>query len=94
MLRWVANRAGIDCLHAALMLIRMSALSTLKEKMIAINMKKIFKQMDDAVVSSLIDASPEKQPYRNEVEIGNLFKRLGISMKGVRTLNSCVIVQV
>jgi ubiquinone/menaquinone biosynthesis C-methylase UbiE len=94
MLRWVAKRAGIGRLHAALLLFRMSALSTLKEKMIAISMKKIFKQMDDAIASSLIDASPEKQPYRNEMEIGNLFKRLGISVKGLRPLKSCVIVQV
>ena len=92
MLRWVAKRAGVGYLHAALLLIRMSAFSTIKEKMIAFNMKKIFKKMNDA--GSLIDGSPEKQPYRNEAEIGNLFKRLGISMKGIRTLNSCVIVQV
>jgi ubiquinone/menaquinone biosynthesis C-methylase UbiE len=92
MLRWVAKRAGIGSLHAALLLTRMSALSTIKEKVIAFRMKKIFKQMDDA--SSLIAASPEKQPYRNEAEVGNLFKRLGISTKGIRTLNSCVIVQV
>jgi SAM-dependent methyltransferase len=91
LLRWVAQRAGVGGLRAALLLIRMSAFSTIKEKRIAFRMKKIFSKMND--VRSLIDGSPEKQPYRNEVEIGNLFKRLGISMKSLTTLNSCVIVQ-
>jgi ubiquinone/menaquinone biosynthesis C-methylase UbiE len=94
LLRWVAKRSGASSLYAALLLIRMSAFSTFKEKMIAINMKKIFKQMDDAIASSLIAGSAEKQPYRNEGEIGNLFRRLGISVKGIRTLNSCIIVQI
>jgi SAM-dependent methyltransferase len=91
LLRWVAQRAGVGGLRAALLLIRMSAFSTIKEKRIAFRMKTIFSKMND--VRSLIDGSPEKQPYRNEVEIGNLFKRLGISMKSLTTLNSCVIVQ-
>jgi ubiquinone/menaquinone biosynthesis C-methylase UbiE len=92
MLRWVAKKAGLGYFYAALLLVRMSAFTTIKEKTVAFNMKKIFKNMDAA--SSLIDGSPEKQPYRNEAEIGNLFKRLGIAMKEIRTLKSCVIVQV
>jgi len=41
-----------------------------------------------------INAAPERQPYRNEPEIRNLFKRLAIPMKKLEASGSCYIVQI
>ena len=64
----------------------------MKEKTHAFNMQRIFRKMDDA--NSLINAVPERQPYRNEPEIRNLFKRLAIPMKKLEASDSCYIVQI
>lgn len=92
MLRWVAKKAGTGYLRAALLLVRMSAFSTLQEKRSALNMLKVFRKMDNA--RSLIECAAEKQPYRNEAAIRKLFERLGVPMKQLRTLSSCFIVQI
>jgi hypothetical protein len=91
MLGWVAKQAGVGYCGAAVLLMRMTLFSTLREKMTALKMKKIFRQMKDA--SSLIESAPEKMPYRNEAEIRNLFKRLGLPIKHFRKLSSCFIVR-
>ena len=72
---WVAGKAGVSYLRAALLLVRMTLFSTFREKMTALKMKNIFTKMNDA--SSLIQCPPEKVPYRNEAEIKNqrLFHR-------------------
>jgi hypothetical protein len=51
-----------------------------------------FRKMDHA--NSLINAAPERQPYRNEPEIRNLFKRLAVPMKKLEASGSCYIVQI
>lgn len=91
-LRWVAQRAGVGYLRAVVMLLRTMLFSTLREKKTAIEMKKIFRKTNAA--SSLIESAPEKLPYRNEAEIKNLFGRLGVPMKQLRTLSSCFIVKI
>jgi len=92
MLKWVATKAGVSCLHAALLLIRMSLFSTFREKMTAVKMKRIFRKMKDA--NALIQSAPEKLPYRNEAEIRNLFERLGVPVKQLTALNSCIIARI
>jgi len=89
LLRWMAKQEGLGYLRAALLFLRMSAFSTLQEKTIGFSMKKIFRKVDD--LNSLIDKSPEQQPYRNEAEIRNLFGRLGIATKKITTLRSCTV---
>jgi hypothetical protein len=61
-------------------------------KKAAFNMQRIFRTRDHA--SSLINTAPERQPYRNEREIKNLFKRLAIPMKELEASGSCHIVQI
>jgi SAM-dependent methyltransferase len=90
MLRWMARQEGRGHLRAVLLLLRMSAFSTFQEKKIGFSMKKIFRKVGD--VNSLVDKSPEQQPYRNEAEIRNLFERLGVSTKRITTLHSCTVV--
>ena len=92
MLRWVAKKAGTGCLPAAFLLIRMSMFSTIKEKRSSLSMLKVFRKMEDP--RSLIESAAEKQPYRNEVEIRNLFGRLGVPIKQLRTLSSCFVVKI
>ena len=92
MLGWVAKRAGVSYARATLLLMRMTLFSTLREKLTAVKMKKIFRQMND--VSSLIESAPEKLPYRNEAEIRNLFGRLGVPMKQLTALRSCIIARI
>jgi len=92
MLEWVARKAGVNYLRAALLLVRMTLFSTVREKMTALKMKNIFTKMNDA--SSLIQCAPEKVPYRNEAEIKNLFGRLGIPIKQLTPLSTCIIARI
>lgn len=92
MVSWVANRAGISYFRAATIMFRLSLLTTLQEKTITFRMQRIFRNVADA--KALINAAAEKQPYRNEVEIRNLFKRLALPLKQVQTFRSCYIVQI
>ena len=91
-LEWVAKKAGVGYFGAAVLLMRMTLFSTLREKMTAMKMKKIFRQMNDA--SSLIESAPEKLPYRNETEVRKLFDRLGVPLNQLTALRSCIIVRV
>lgn len=90
MLGWVAKKAGVGCFGAAALLMRMTLFSTFREKVTAVKMRKVFRKMNDA--NSLIESAPEKLPYRNEVEIRNLFDRLEVLMKQLTALSSCIIV--
>lgn len=92
MVAWVANRAGVGYLGALTMLLGMSMRSTLQEKRMTFHMQKIFRNQENA--RALIDAAPEKQPYRNERAIKELFTRLSIPIKQLRVLSSCYIVQI
>ena len=89
---WVARKADTDYLRAGILSLRAWALSTTQEKTLAFTMQKIFRTMDHA--TSVINAAPEKQPYRNEPEIRNLFKRLAIPVKKLEASGSCYIVQI
>src|SRR5205814_2312334 len=76
---WVAKKAAVGFFGAGILSLRAWALSTLPEKIAAFKMQRIFRNVDHA--NSLINSAPERQPYRNEREIGNLFKRLAIPIK-------------
>jgi len=89
---WVAKKAQTGFFRAGILALRAWGFSTMKEKRAALNMQRIFRKMDQA--SSLINSAPEKQPYRNEPEIRNLFKRLAIPMKKLEASGSCHIVQI
>ncbi len=88
---WVAKKAEVGFFRAGILSLRAWLLSTMKEKGAAFNMQRIFRTRDHA--SLLINTAPERQPYRNEMEIGNLFDRLAIPMKKLETSDSCHIVQ-
>ena len=88
-LGWVAKRAGVSHLRAAAMLLQAGASSTMQETKAGLIMRKIFGNR--ACADALLKAAPETQPYRNEHEIRNLFARLAIPMKELRTLKSCHI---
>lgn len=90
-LAWVAERAGAGYFRAATWLFRVCAFSTLQEKIQSSKMQRMFARMDNP--RSLINAAPEKVPYRNEAEIANLFKRLAIPVKQLDAFGSCFMVQ-
>jgi ubiquinone/menaquinone biosynthesis C-methylase UbiE len=92
MLGWVAKKAGVGYFGAAVLLMRMTLFSTLREKLTAVRMKEIFRKMNNA--SSLIKSAPEKLPYRNESEIRKLFDRLGVPLNQLITLRTCIIVRI
>src|SRR5262249_45591503 len=91
-LAWVAERAGVNRVRAGLMLLAVAARTTLREKVISLRMRKIFR--DASFSKSLISAAPEQQPYRNADEIRNLFQRLAIPIRQFQTLSTCCIVEV
>jgi SAM-dependent methyltransferase len=92
MVGWVARRAGLGRARAAIALLRMSALGTMQERRTALRMQRVVRTMDDP--RSLIDAAPEKLPYRNEGEIEKLFERLAMPIKQLRTFGSCWVVRI
>ena len=89
---WVANKGGIGFFPAAILSLRSWFLSPMREKQSAFNMRKIFKKMDNP--SSLIEAAPERQPYRNEPQIRHLFNRLAIPIKRLEASVTCYVVQI
>lgn len=92
MVGWVARRAGLGRFRATIALLRVSALCTMQEKMTTLRMQRVFRKIDDP--RSLIDAAPEKLPYRNQKEIENLFMRLGIPIKQLSAFGSCWVVRI
>src|SRR5262249_8494150 len=89
---WIARKAGVSYFRAALLLLRLTALSTMREKVMSIRMQRIFRRIGEP--KSLINASPETQPYRNEAEIRRLFERIAVPLKQIQTFGSCYIVRI
>ena len=92
MVAWVARRAGLGRARATIALLYVSALCTMREKRTTLRMQRIFRKMDDP--RSLINAAPEKLPYRNEREIENLFQRLAIPINQLSAFGSCWVVRI
>jgi hypothetical protein len=92
MIGWVARRTGLGHFRAAIALLRMSALCTMQERRTTLKMRRIFRKLDDP--RSLINAAPEKLPYRNERAIEELFKRLSIPIKQLSEFASCRVVRI
>ena len=89
---WVAKKIETGFFHAGISSIRAWLRSTLKEKALALNMQRILRKKDHA--NSLITSAPKSQPYRNELEIRSLFKRLAIPINKFEASASCYIVQI
>ena len=83
---------GLGRFRAVMKLLRVAALSSMQERRNALKMQRVFRKMDDP--RSLVNAAPEILPYRNEREIENLFKRLGIPIKQLRAFASCWVVRI
>jgi len=89
---WVARRAKVGYPGAVMLALRSWAFSSWQEKRNAFHMQKVFRKANRA--DALIQVAPENQPYRNETEIRNLFKRLAIPIQQFRALRSCYMVQI
>lgn len=89
---WVANKAELGFFRATVLSLSSWFFSSMREKRRAFDMRKIFKRIDNP--SSFIDAAPERQPYRNEPQIRQLFQRLAIPIKRFETLATCYVVQI
>src|SRR5256885_12389931 len=89
---WVAKKAGVGFFRAGILSLRAWLLSSMKEKKGGLQMQRIFRNSEQA--SLLINMASEKQPYRNELEIRNLFQRLAIPLKTLETASSCYLVQI
>jgi len=62
------------------------------EKRISLRMQKLFRKIEDP--KSLIEAAPERQPYRNQAAIRDLFERLAIQVKQLDVFASCYIARI
>ena len=89
---WVAKRAKVGYVGAAMASLRSSAGSTWEEKRNAFRMQRIFAKASGA--EALVNAAPEEQPYRNEAEIRNLFARLAVPIKQFEAFGNCCVVQI
>ena len=91
MIGWVARKAGLTPFRAAILLLRMSALCTMRERATTLRMQRIFRRMSDP--QWLISAVSEKQPYRKEVEIRRLFERITVPIRQIQAFATCYIVR-
>jgi hypothetical protein len=89
---WAAKRAKVGYFRAAIWSLRSWAFSSWQEKRNAFHMRGIFAKANRG--DALIQAAPEKQSYRNEAEIRNLFARLAIPVKRLGAFGHCYIVQI
>jgi ubiquinone/menaquinone biosynthesis C-methylase UbiE len=89
---WVARRANVGLVRAVMMALRSWAFSSWQEKRNAFRMQQVFAKANQA--DALIQAAPPLQPHRNEAEIRNLFGRLAIPIKELKTCGSCHIVRI
>jgi 2-polyprenyl-3-methyl-5-hydroxy-6-metoxy-1,4-benzoquinol methylase len=92
MVSWVARRAGLSHFRATLALLRLSTRCTLQDTRTTLRMQRVFRKIDEPRL--LINAAPEKIPYRNEREIEKLFNRLGILIKQLSACGSCWVVRI
>ena len=90
MVAWVAGCAGTSRLSAVVMLLRLTARVRLREVQMNLRMQRIFR--DPKTAQALMNAAPIQLPYRNAAEITNLFQRLEIPIKQLRSTTSCFIV--
>ena len=89
---WVAKHAKVGYSGALMLAVRAWTFSSWQEKRNAFHMQKVFGNANHA--DALIQAAPENQTYRNEVEIRNLFARLAIPIRQLATSGSCHTVQI
>lgn len=89
---WVAKRAKAGYSGAAMLALRSCIFSSWQEKRNTFHMQRIFGEAAHA--DALIQAAPEVQTYRNEVEIRNLFTRLAIPIRQLGTSGSCNMVRI
>ena len=92
MVAWVANHARISRFKAALVLFWFAMRNTTQEKVMTFRMQKIFR--DPEVARALLGSAAEKQPYRNEAEVRNLFQRLAIPIRRIQPTSSCHLVEI
>jgi SAM-dependent methyltransferase len=92
MVGWVANRTALGRVRATILLLRLSALCTMQERRTTLRMQRAFRKIGDP--RRLIDAAPDKLPYRNEREIETMFKRLRIPIKRLSAFGSCWVVRI
>ena len=91
-LSWVAERSKVSYSGAMMLMLRSWAFSSWQEKRNAFHMQKIFAKANDA--DALIQAAQENQPYRNELEIRNLFARLSIPISQLGSYDNCHMVRI
>src|SRR5438034_1051757 len=89
---WVAKHLKGSYSGAVMLALRSWAFSSWQEKRNAFHMQKVFGKANHA--DALIQAAPENQTYRNEVEIRNLFARLAIPIRELGTSGSCHMVRI
>jgi len=88
---WVAKHSEVGYSRALVLALGSWAFSSWQEKRNAFHMQKVFAKANHA--DALIQAAPENQTYRNEVEIRNLFARLAIPVRKWATSGSCHMVR-
>ena len=89
---WVAERSTVSYSGAVMLALRSWAFSSWQEKRNAFHMHKVFAKVNHA--DALIQAAPENQTYRSEVEIRNLFARLAIPIRQLGTYGNCHMVRI
>ena len=89
---WAAKHAKAGYSSAVMLALRSWAFSSWQEKRNTFHMQRIFGEAAHA--DALIQAAPEVQTYRNEVEIRSLFMRLAIPIRQLKTSGSCHLVRI
>jgi SAM-dependent methyltransferase len=91
MVGWITQFSGAGPLASTVRLLRLAALGSVREKAMTLKMQRIFREMKDP--EAFIQVAPEKQPYRDEVEIRRLFARVGVPLAAIRAFPTCWIAE-
>ena len=89
---WVAKTAGVTVFRALLLCIGTGLRSTKQERATALATRRVIAQAGDS--AALIEAAPERQPYRDKPAIGRLLEGLSMRIEDWQTSGSCHLVRV
>lgn len=89
---WFARKAGVSYFRALTMALRSWLAATATERKTARHMQRIFANPEQA--EALLQAAPEKLPYRNRAEAERLFQRLAIPILRLKATPSCHLVRI
>ncbi|HEX5221709.1 MAG TPA: class I SAM-dependent methyltransferase [Verrucomicrobiae bacterium] len=92
MIKWLGERARVGRLAAIALVLRLAVSGTIREKLTTLKMQRIIRGMEDP--HAFLQAAPETLPYRDDVEIKQVFERLRVPLQELHSLATCWVARI